>query len=294
MTRYAVRLAVAALVAAAVGLGVPPPAQASTCGSGTGVSVVVDFHELGGGVQTFCDAKGAGRTADAQLRDAGHQLTYVQRQPGFICRIDGNPTAADDPCVNTPPADAYWALWWSDGKSGKWTYSSQGAGSLKVPDGGYVGMSWQGSSSKTQPGVAPTPHASKPSSSPSTPTHATSSPHPSTAPGQAAPSSTGPGSTGSPADPSATSGQKARSSDHQRHVDPSKGGSQAPGKASHGPDQTQASEPLSSVSASGDASGEADSGSGGLPGWVAPVAIGVLFIGAGSIALVRRKSRGGA
>jgi hypothetical protein len=34
------------------------------------------------------------------------------------------------------------------------------------------------------------------------------------------------------------------------------------------------------------------SGAGGLPGWVAPVAVVVLFGGAGAIALVRRKSRG--
>ena len=54
----------------------------------------------------------------------GFSLTYVQRQPGFVCRINGAP--ASDPCVNTPPADAYWGLWWSDGKSGSWTYSSVG------------------------------------------------------------------------------------------------------------------------------------------------------------------------
>jgi hypothetical protein len=40
--------------------------------------------------------------------------------------------------------------------------------------------------------------------------------------------------------------------------------------------------------------GSGDSGSGGLPGWVAPLAIAALFAGAGAIALVRRKTRGGA
>jgi hypothetical protein len=34
------------------------------------------------------------------------------------------------------------------------------------------------------------------------------------------------------------------------------------------------------------------SDSGGLPGWVAPFAIGVLFVGAGTIALIRRKGSG--
>jgi hypothetical protein len=288
VTRSAVRLAVATLMVAAVGLGVPAPAQASTCGSAHGVSVVVDFHELGGGVQTFCDAGGAGKTADAQLRDAGHELTYVQRQPGFICRIDDKP--ADDPCVNTPPSDAYWALWWSDGKSGTWSYSSQGASSLKVPEGGYVGMSWQGSDSRTPPGVPPTAHASQPSSGPSS--HPTSPP-PSNGPGQPPPSSTAPGSalpTSGTTPPQGTGG-------HGKHLDRSKTG-QVGSRSSHGPEQTEAGEPLGDVAPTdaadaADASG--DSGdSGGIPGWVAPVAIVVLFLGAGTVALVRRKTSGGA
>ena len=40
---------------------------------------------------------------------------------------------SNDPCVNTAPANAYWGLYWSDGKSGKWNYSSTGVGGLKVP-----------------------------------------------------------------------------------------------------------------------------------------------------------------
>ena len=67
----------------------------------------------------------------------------------------------------------------------------------------------------------------------------------------------------------------------------------APGNASHGPDQTEAGGKLGQVEADAtDDSGGSDSG--GLPGWVAPVAIAVLFVGAGGIALARRKSSGGA
>jgi hypothetical protein len=92
MTRLAVRLAVAVLVAAAVGLGVPGPAQAAACSSAHGVSVVVDFHQLGGGVQTRCDRGGAGGSAWSQLEDVGYDLTGVQRQPAFVCRINGKPS----------------------------------------------------------------------------------------------------------------------------------------------------------------------------------------------------------
>ena len=91
MPRLVVRLAVAVLVAAAAGLGVPGSAQAATCSSAKGVSVVVDFHELGGGVQTACDAGGAGKTAYAQLQTWAIVWTDVQRTPGFVCRIDGCP-----------------------------------------------------------------------------------------------------------------------------------------------------------------------------------------------------------
>ena len=42
----------------------------------------------------------AGKYAAAQFTDVGHQLTYVQRQAGFVCRVDGAP--ADDPCVQHP------------------------------------------------------------------------------------------------------------------------------------------------------------------------------------------------
>jgi hypothetical protein len=149
--RYAVRLAVAVLVAAAVGLGAPGPARAATCGTAQGVSVVVDFHQLGG-LETACDAGGGGKTAATQMADVGHTLTYVQRQPGFVCRVDGKPK--DDPCVNTPPSDAYWSLWWSDG-SDTWTYATTGVDSLTVPDGGSVALAWDGKAGDVSPSAAP-------------------------------------------------------------------------------------------------------------------------------------------
>ena len=129
------------------------------------MTVVVDYHQLGGGVQQACDADGGGKAASTVFPDSGFPLAYVQRQPGFVCRVSGAP--ASDPCVNTPPAGAYWSLWWSDGKSGTWTYSSTGVGSLKVPDGGYVAFSWQGQAGKAAPGVTPTPRAASSSPSPS-------------------------------------------------------------------------------------------------------------------------------
>ena len=300
VVRVVVRLAVAVLVAATVGLGASMPAQAATCATAHGVSVVVDFHQLGGGVQSACDAGGAGRTAYAQLKDVGHRLVDVQRQPGFICRIDGAPSADQDPCVNTPPPDAYWSLWWSDGKSGKWTYSSQGASSLKVPDGGYVGMSWQGSDTKAPPGVAPTAHPTQASSSPTS--RPSSSPHPSSSPTHGPSSSTasvpsswasstasstsGPGSDRTTAGGPGKGGQRTH-----RHAKPSKKAKQ--GSRGHTPNHTAAATPLRGVATAGSAE-TGSSGSGGLPGWVAPVAVAVLFVGSGAVVVARRRRSGGA
>jgi hypothetical protein len=285
--RIVVRLAAAALVAAAAGLGAAAPAQAATCATAHGVTVVVDFHQLGGGVQTACDTSGAGRTAITQLTDVGHSLTYVQRQPGFVCRIDGKP--AGDPCVNTPPSDAYWSLWWSDGKSGTWTYASTGAGGLKVPDGGYVAMSWQGGDGRAAPGVAPRTH---PSASP-TPTH-----QPSGAPTHAA-STDAPIPSSSSVDPSSSvstsprahggSGKHTRGSEkspspHSQSADPDDRSSATKGSDAAVP--TEAGGPLDPVSGS--------SGDGGLPGWVAPAAVLLLFAAAGTVVVVRRRGSGGA
>jgi hypothetical protein len=275
------RLAAGAFLALAAGLGVPAAAQASTCATAHGVTVVVDFHQLGGGVQTACDGQGGGRTAATQLTDVGHVLTYAQRQPGFVCRVDGAPSS--DPCVNTSPADAFWSLWWSDGTSDTWSYSSAGVGSLQVPDGGYVALSWQSGTGRAEPGVTPKAHpAASPSASASPHPTASATPRPSPEPPSTNPGSTPPAPTAS-ATPRTAPRSPASSVPVRRHhlhalIE---------GKASrptHGPATTQTAGPTADTSA--------DSSS-GLPGWVAVGAIGLLFAAAAAVAVVRRKRSGG-
>ena len=170
MRHLLARLAAGVLATSAAGLGIvvatSAPAAAAACTGATGVTVVVDHGSLGGGVEQVCNAGGGGNDAASLFTGAGFSLTYVQRQPGFVCRINGQP--ASDPCVSTPPSNAYWGLFWSDGRSGSWSYASLGAGSLTVPDGGYVAFAWQ-SGSQNAPNVAPAPHASSPPPAP-TPT----------------------------------------------------------------------------------------------------------------------------
>ncbi|GAB3769200.1 hypothetical protein FB382_002530 [Nocardioides ginsengisegetis] len=291
-------LVAAVLVTAATGVIPAAPTQAAACSTASGVTVVVDFHELGGGVQQVCDAGGAGDDAATQFEDSGFALTRVQRQPGFVCRVNNAPSSDQESCVNTPPADAYWGLWWSDGTSGTWTYASQGVDSLTVPEGGYVALSWNGSSTKSPPGAAPTAHkTASPTPSPSPSHQPTQQPtqQPTHAPSQQ------PGTGGGTTAPA--SGATAPS------VSASSAGSKPDGKhgGKHGQKKRHHASPSAgaSSSATADPSGSASPAAGdvpaaeaptpddgGLPAWVAPAAIAVLFAAAGATALVRRRRAG--
>lgn len=153
MRRFLVRVLAVTLLGVAAGpAALVVPAHAAACAGGQGVTVVV-------GSRIACDSDGGGRAA-SNFADAGHQLTYASRAPGFVCRVDGAP--ASDPCLEASPADAYWALFWSDGTSGTWIYSSVGVTSLKVPRGGSVAFVFQDSQSRTWPPVAPTVAAPEP------------------------------------------------------------------------------------------------------------------------------------
>lgn len=137
-------------------LVMPEVASASGCAAGSGVTTVV-------GSTVRC-ASGGSRSAASAFSATGHSLTRVQRQPGFVCKVDGYPSSS---CVNTPPTNAYWGLFWSDGKSGTWSYASVGVDSLKIPAGGWVGFAFQSGSGRTYPGATPrsAPAPTKPSAS---------------------------------------------------------------------------------------------------------------------------------
>lgn len=144
----------AATAALVLGAAVAPlvataPAHAAGCSGPSGYSVVVDFAELGGGVTAGCADVPDGTRANAVLKAAGYSLTMATKSPGFLCRVNGAP--ASDPCVEAAPADAYWSVWWADGKGGNWVYSARGIDSLRVPEGGYMALSWHQGSGRSQP-----------------------------------------------------------------------------------------------------------------------------------------------
>lgn len=143
---------VVALLAASLFAALPAAhaAEGSLC-SGAGVNIVVDFQELGGGIEQACDESGAGKFASQVFADAGFELTPVGAFPGAACQVNGKPEGVR--CAQMPPADAYWGLYLA--KNDTWGYAPTGADELKLADGAFVAFSWQGSKTPALPGVAP-------------------------------------------------------------------------------------------------------------------------------------------
>lgn len=129
------------LVGGCCAVGIAPAAAADgKCTPSTGVLVVVDFGELGGGVQRGC-APGDPKSGLKALRAAGFSTAGTQRYgPSFMCRIDGKPGKAREKCVDTPPGDAYWAYWHA-GKSG-WAQSQAAVTSYDPKPGTIEGWSF--------------------------------------------------------------------------------------------------------------------------------------------------------
>ncbi|TDC74131.1 hypothetical protein E1283_16885 [Streptomyces hainanensis] len=131
--------------------------SAGFCPDGDGVTVVVDFRELGGGRVVRC-APGAQADGLAALRDAGFQVNGTSRWgDSFVCRINNRPGADSEPCVDTPPASAYWSYWHAE-NGGSWTYSQLGATYRTPPEGSFEGWSFsldRETGESPVPGVAP-------------------------------------------------------------------------------------------------------------------------------------------
>lgn len=166
-TRHLGRLVAAAALVAAGGLALPGgAAQAAACSGTTGVTVVIDY---GSSSTTSC-AAGDPSSAMSALK-AVATVVSPQRYPGtVVCRINGTP--ASDPCIQMPPASAYWAFFHAP-RGGSWTYSQSGVASYNPAPGTVIGFAF-GSGGK--PDTAPPAAASAPKPSSS------STPKPSTRP----------------------------------------------------------------------------------------------------------------
>jgi hypothetical protein len=125
------------LAIAATGEDWPASAAArpvSDCTSRSGATVVVDFGRWGGPLLRACGSTPT--TGYSLLNQGGWHTTGTEHDgPAFICRIGyagyhhgtQYPTPAQQPCVSTPPASAYWAYWEAGPGQNTWSYSQAGA-----------------------------------------------------------------------------------------------------------------------------------------------------------------------
>lgn len=145
----------------------PTPALADAkCTPSSGVLVIVDFGELGGGVQRGC-APGDPKTGLKALHAAGFSTQGTQRYgSSFMCRIDGEPGKAREKCIDTPPGDAYWA-YWHVAKSG-WEQSQTAVTGYEPEPGAIEGWSFgAGERPRVPAGAARSAPSSSAAASPS-------------------------------------------------------------------------------------------------------------------------------
>jgi hypothetical protein len=176
MTRGRPAVAAALFVAvgvlgAALGIGFGVGAAGAdpigNCTTSAGTIVAVDFAHWGGPIVRGCGVNQP--NGYALLHAAGFTTTGDNHDgPAFICRIGNRafaggtqyPTPAQDPCILTPPASAYWSYWRAPAGQSTWSYSSGGAMST-VPKPGEVelwmfgGTNLDGTSGSGVPAISP-------------------------------------------------------------------------------------------------------------------------------------------
>jgi hypothetical protein len=139
----------------------------SHCSASTGATVLVDFSHWGGPLLRSC---GSTPTTGYTLLNQGgwHTSGTVHDGSGFVCRIGyagfrhgtQYPTSAQQACVNTPPADAYWTYWTVGPGQRTWSYSQVGAMSYHPPPGSinlwiFGATNVAGSSGSAMPTISP-------------------------------------------------------------------------------------------------------------------------------------------
>lgn len=143
----------AALASGAVLLGLllvmglpaaPASANEGACGEDEGVTVVVDFTDIGGAIEVGC-ASGDPVSGRSALEAAGFAAT--DSQPGMICAIGALP----DPCPATFEG-SYWS-YWNSSDGGEWVSYQVGADSSDPAPGEMEG--WRYNDGSTGPGIAP-------------------------------------------------------------------------------------------------------------------------------------------
>ena len=117
----------------------PPP---GACTDRSGVTVVVDFTDLGGDTEVGC-ATGDPETGREALAEAG--FTTTDDATGLICAIDARP----NPCPETFQG-SFWSYWHAE-TGGAWTSYQVGADSSHPRAGEVEG--WRYNDGSTPPSI---------------------------------------------------------------------------------------------------------------------------------------------
>ena len=126
----------------------------SDCTASNRVTLVVDFGDSRK-VQFRCAANFNG-TGWQLFSATATEVTGTDQYPeGFVCRIEGYPTAADQSCHSTPTyAQGGWAYFYKSSETnGKWLFSPTGSALRKPVCGSLEG--WRYFASNKDPASSP-------------------------------------------------------------------------------------------------------------------------------------------
>jgi hypothetical protein len=168
--RFARFSAVCALLLGACLAGAAPAsATEGSCAEGAGVTVIVDFGDLGPQPLIRC-APGTPANGIAALQEAGVDVAGSQKYGlAVACRIDGKPGPDVESCAGMPSATAYWSYWHASA-GGAWESSQEGAQTSKPLANGFEGWAFARPKSANDlpspPRVAPVRQAASPAPAP--------------------------------------------------------------------------------------------------------------------------------
>ncbi|MCR6486916.1 hypothetical protein M8542_29215 [Amycolatopsis sp. OK19-0408] len=170
--RFARLSAVCVLLLGASFAGAAPASATGadgSCADGAGVTVVVDFGDLGPAPLIRC-AAGTPANGVAALQDAGFELAGSQKYGlAVACRINGKPGPDVESCAGMPSATAYWSYWHATA-GGTWQSSQEGAQTAKPAPNSFEGWAFARPKSANDlpapPRVAPVRQAAAPAPAP--------------------------------------------------------------------------------------------------------------------------------
>ena len=171
---HRLRLAAVAMIAALTLTAALPSAPAFAkalpvghCTSTRDATVIVDFGPFGGPLLRACGSTPT--TGFALINQGGWHTSGTEHDgPAFVCRIGyagfhhGTlyPTPAQQACINTPPANAYWTYWQAGPGQNTWHYSQLGAPTYRPQPGSislwiFGGTNISGTSGSAVPAITP-------------------------------------------------------------------------------------------------------------------------------------------